>query len=277
MLWVKARITRGMMDIIAEIFVVLFLGLIFGSFATALIYRVPRDISWGTKRSSCPSCGSVLRCRDLFPFFSWCLSGGKCRHCSNKIPIFYPLVELSCAGLCLAAYYSYGFTVLGGLACIAIPFLVALALIDLKHMNLPNQLILVLFVLGMLRLLYLWSVEGFAGADGADLAINYIFAAFLFSFLSWSVGALVGWVLNKESLGFGDVKFFAVAGLWLGLAALPYFLILSGVLAFGFALFWRLVRGQEVFPFGPSLIAAFFLMLLYQESFITTGDSAILF
>ncbi|MCK5384000.1 MAG: prepilin peptidase [Alphaproteobacteria bacterium] len=250
--------------IIGEIFLIACLGLILGSFTTAIVYRVPRDISWGMKRSSCPSCNSVLGTADLVPFFSWCLNKGKCRHCKATIPLFYPLVELTCMGLCLVAYSVYDLSIPGIFVYAAMPFLLALFLIDFKHMILPNQLILVLFFLGILRLLYFWGADGFFYETGMDILINYVLASFVFALLSWGIGALTSKLLKKESLGFGDVKFFGLAGLWLGLEALPLFMIYSGGLAIILALVWRYIKDSDVFPFGPALIVVFIIMLFSQ-------------
>lgn len=77
-------------------------GLIIGSFATALVYRLPRGLDWVSARSRCPSCGHVLGVPDLVPVFSWLFLRGRCRHCGTKIPARYPLIELS-FGLAAAA------------------------------------------------------------------------------------------------------------------------------------------------------------------------------
>ncbi len=253
----------------SEIIIVVFLGLVLGSFTTALVYRVPLGVSWGAKRSSCPSCNTVLGFFDLIPFLSWCCSKGKCRYCANKISIIYPLIELSCLGLCLGVYFAYGLGVGGLIIFAAIPFLLALLIIDIKHMILPNQLVFALFLIGLFRLMFFWYLNQFSYESGISIGINYLIAAIVFAGLSWLTGAVVGKLIKKESLGFGDVKFFGVAGLWLGLDALPLFMIISGGLAVVMALVWRYIKKSEVFPFGPALITSFFIILLYQGILFT--------
>jgi prepilin signal peptidase PulO-like enzyme (type II secretory pathway) len=71
------------------------LGLIFGSFLTAVTYRVPRGLDWVSARSKCTACGHALGVLDLIPVFSWLFLRGKCRHCGVKISARYPLIELS--------------------------------------------------------------------------------------------------------------------------------------------------------------------------------------
>lgn len=248
-----------------EIGIVVFIGLVLGSFSTALIYRVPQKIPWGAERSSCPKCKANLGVLDLIPVLSWCLSAGKCRHCSEKISVRYPLTELVSGALCMLVYLVYGFNIAALFLMASVPFLVALCVIDLKHMILPNQLVFILMGIGGVRLLYLFSLD--SSIQDMELLNVYIIGAFSYAFLSWFLGFVLTKILKRNSLGFGDVKFFMVAGLWLGLYALPYFMILSGTLAIAFALAWRVVFKQDVFPFGPALIVSFYSLLLFQGSF----------
>ena len=247
------------MEFFGTFILVAALGLVFGSFASAIAYRVPRGVSWVKARSSCCSCQASLGVRDLVPLVSWCLNKGACRHCGVRVSVCYPLLELASMVMCLAVYAVYGVDVPALLVYAAVPFLLALFLIDLEHMVLPNQLVFILFVLGALRLGVLW----WNGAP-SGLLVDHGAAVLFYAFLSWAVGALMGRILKKEALGFGDVKFFGVAGLWLGVEALPLFMIISGLTAVCFALIWRFVRKSAVFPFGPALIAAFFVLLLCQ-------------
>lgn len=61
----------------------------------------------------------------------------------------------------------------------------------------------------------------------------------------------------------GDVKFFAVAGLWLGLDMMPVFFFMSGLFGVLLGGGWRFFTGKSgLFPFGPALIAA---MLYYCQ------------
>lgn len=70
------------------------LGLCFGSFLSAVTYRVPRKLNWTTDRSRCTSCGHALGVPDLVPVFSWMFLRGRCRHCGTSISVRYPLLEL---------------------------------------------------------------------------------------------------------------------------------------------------------------------------------------
>jgi prepilin signal peptidase PulO-like enzyme (type II secretory pathway) len=252
---------------VAEIFFAVILGLAFGSFATALVWRVPRGISWfsadrSVARSRCPSCQKQLRFLDLIPLFSWLMQKGRCRYCKASIPARYPLIELAVFLACMAVYSQWGLTGQGFLIMMCVPFLAALFVIDMEHMILPDQLTLACLALGI----------GFIGLQAFESGWQEIFlthvagGAVLYSLFAWGLGALMKLILKKDALGFGDVKFFSMAGLWLGVGQLSAFLILSGVMGVVWGGIWGLMKKERVFPFGPALILTFYFCLLAQKA-----------
>ncbi len=242
------------------------LGLILGSFATALIARIPegKPVFTSTSRSACMSCGCKLKARDLVPLFSWLFQRGKCRYCKARVSISYPLVEIASCTLCIGAFLlNKGDLNAYAPLVLASPILIALIVIDLKHKILPNVLVLILAGIGLLRLTMLLLAQ--------DITIEALFTRYLSGALIYGVFAYVlGWVtskvLNKTALGMGDVKFFAAAGLWLGISHLATFCILSGVLGVVLGLFWQKIKKEAVFPFGPALILAFITLLWFGGS-----------
>ena len=71
--------------------------------------------------------------------------------------------------------------------------------------------------------------------------------------------------MKREAMGLGDVKFFTVAGFWLGLNAnaASTLMMVSGVSGIALALIWKKRTGEAEVPFGPSLIAAFIVVLCF--------------
>ena len=92
-------------------------GLAFGSFVNALVWRLreqsvkPRakksknliahrslltaqDLSIVKGRSMCPNCYNSLAAKDLVPVLSWLSLKGRCRYCNKSISWQYPAVEL---------------------------------------------------------------------------------------------------------------------------------------------------------------------------------------
>lgn len=243
-------------------------GLILGSFATVLVHRLPQKKSIiGREPSQCTQCQKRLRPADLVPLFSWLRTRGKCRYCQAPISKVYPLTEFLCAFLCIAFYAIYGFQMFTLALIIMVPVLVAMLMIDLKHMIIPNRLNLALG-LGAFGALAVFATEH------SDYLVKSAFfqmmAGGLLYFLmavvlAWGVSA----ALKKPALGGGDIKFFAAAGLWLGPLHLPLFMMLAGGSGVAMALVMRQQRNAH-FPFAPALIIALCILLALQKhNFLT--------
>lgn len=249
-----------------EICVVGLIGMALGSFATALAYRVSHRQNWVTRRSSCPLCLHVLSVADLVPVFSWIFCRGRCRYCKAAISFRYPLIELSVTAQCVLTYVVFGASAETCFVIIAIPVLVALVIVDFEKMILPNQLVFIVGVIGLARLVYFSLTD--LSPQAADLFVPYVLGAIVYACVPWILGEILTKILNRDSLGFGDIKFFGVSGLWLGLSALPYFFIVSGGAGVLLALVWKMMGKGAAFPFGPALIVAFFCTLLMQGALV---------
>ena len=270
-----------------NLFAVVFLGLVLGSFASALVYRVPRGISWIVKstsaegapslsdnrdsaqlRSACPECNAPLGIFDLFPVFSWVFLRGRCRHCKADISAVYPICELLTLLASLGGFAVMGFTPISLLLIFMMPFLVALVLIDFEHFILPNQLVLIFGVGGLVYVSMLCA----ANPDHwLSILTSHTIGFLLFGCFAWGLHFLGPKFLKKDALGFGDVKLFFAVGLWCGYDVFGVYIMLSGVLGALFASIWLKIKGDEVFPFGPALIASFYVVFLLDYLGLITG------
>lgn len=237
-----------------EPLLVIALGLVFGSFITCVSYRLPRGEDIVRKPSYCPGCLAVLAVRDLVPLLSWLASFGTCNHCRMRIPLRYPLVELATALLFFLVYRQFGLSPQSAILCLMVVALMVMIVVDLEHFIIPDSVHLALIPLGIV---YHYLMR----SPVADVAMATGLMAGLGLFLHYGYSALRGRVM----LGFGDVKFFTVAGLWLGLWPLVPFLFLSGAFGVLLGLAWRAMGRGEVFPFGPPQALALFLCMVYQE------------
>ncbi len=236
-----------------ELALIALLGACIGSFISLISHRLPLDEPVVRTRSRCPHCLHVLSVRDLLPIFSWVLARGRCRYCSVRVSMRYPLIELSCAlGASLLVWWfglSLATAALVGMWWAA----VALIATDLEHYIILDE---VQIALALLALLYHYARGGdmvaCAQAGAVGIAIGCILK---YGFL---------WATHKDGLGLGDVKFLGVAGLWLASSAsfVP-FLFISGVLGIASAALWRLLGRGEVFPFGPALMLSLVLCTYY--------------
>ena len=237
-----------------ELLFILFTGLAFGSFITCASYRLPLGIDVVKKPSFCPQCNTKLGFKDLWPVASWVAFRGTCRHCHAKIPARYPAIELATAAVFLLLYSQYGFTLTTLILALMAVMLLIMIVADLEHYIIPDSVHVVLLPLGVL---YHWQ----RGTPWDEPLAGFLLASFIGLALHYGYG----WIRKKDVLGFGDVKFLAVVGLWLGLAALPFFLFLAGLLGVAFGLIWRALTKSPVFPFGPSLAAALFVCVVFPS------------
>ncbi len=249
------------------------LGLIFGSFATALSYRLPRDISMVTRvHSQCPSCRHNLGLPDLIPLFSWLFLKGKCRHCGARIGVRYPLIELATLGLCMLFFSVYGLTPETVAVFALAPVLVSITDIDFGHQIIPDSLNMAIFLIGVAA----FAVNALLAAHPASFFSAHIVPPLAGAALYGGFAWLLRWgafaVLKREALGLGDVKFFAAAGFWLGLnvMAASLLMVISGGAGVVLAFLWKKRTGEAEVPFGPSLIVAFIVVLcLFPPHFIS--------
>ncbi len=229
------------------------LGLFFGSFVTLASHRLPRGEPILIERSRCPACRAVLGPRDLVPLLSWLAQRRRCRQCGAAVSPRYALIEVLLAGLFAALYLHSGATLTGLLLAGLAVGLVTLSVTDLEAGIIPDKVLLALAPLGLAYQYVAGDVAlGLAGgalAGGVAYAIRYGFKR----------------LRGRDALGLGDIKYFAVAGLWLGPFGLPAFMVVSGVAGIAFALLWRRLGGGREFPFGPALALGLFICLLFPE------------
>ena len=132
--------------------------------------------------------------------------------------------------------------------------LLAIAVIDLRSLRIPDALSLPLIGFGLL-----WSVARSAPA----LSDALIGAAVGFGLL-----ALIGEVYFRrngtEGLGLGDAKLFAAAGAWLGWQALPVVLLIAASAGLIFALVRQRIAAERRIAFGPWLALALWLVWIWR-------------
>ncbi len=231
------------------------LGAVCGSFLNCAAWRIVRGEPFVNGRSHCPACGHPLGAAELIPVVSWVIQRGKCKWCGERISARYPLTEL----------------------CFSLITVLCLLRFDLTPLCLRNFLFL-----GCLFLLTLTDLEAMIIPDGCHVAAVLIWLMALpFVFTGWGdvarsvaaglafgggllgVSLVMDRLMGRDTLGGGDIKLFAVVGLYLGFVGTLFALVIACVV--GLLLQFALKRGREdaAFPFGPSIALAAGLMLLY--------------
>jgi leader peptidase (prepilin peptidase) / N-methyltransferase len=217
-------------------------GAAVGSFGGVVAHRVPRKESIVGPRSRCPHCGTRIAAYDNVPILSWLWLRGRCRHCGERISLRYPAIELVLGALFVGTYLILEddpAEVALGLAFVTM--LAAVTLTDLERRVIPNAILLVGAVVGVVII---------AATMPDSLPERGIAAAAAGGFLLLAALAYSG------GMGMGDVKLGAVMGLYLGRAVAPALVVALAVGAVvGIGLIIRHGAGarKRAVPFGPFL------------------------
>jgi len=173
-----------------------------------------------------------------------------------KISARYPLIELSTALIFTLLYLRYGISLEFLLLVLMAVMLMIMIVVDLEHFIIPDSVHVILLPLGI-------YYRYITGSLSLETLISFGLMTSLALFLHYGYSYLRGRVM----LGFGDVKFFAVSGIWLELGIIPVFLFLAGVFGVILGIFWRFLKKGEIFPFGPALAISLFICVIYPQIF----------
>jgi leader peptidase (prepilin peptidase)/N-methyltransferase len=249
------------------VFLILVLGLFFGSFLNVVVDRLQNKQSFISGRSKCDFCKKELAWFDLIPLLSFILIRGKCRYCRKKLSYYYPVTELSTGTLFSLAYLCLGPQPLVSLvyylfitSCFIVIFFS-----DLKYGIIPDKIILPATVGTVIYLLIFnpqLLIINLLSAIGAGL---FFLALFLFT--------------KGKGMGFGDVKLALLLGLFLGFPKVVfalYLAFLTGAIVGLMLIIWKKKKTiKETIPFGPFLILAS-LIGLFWGNFLIPKIAALL-
>lgn len=245
------------------------IGLIIGSFLNVVIYRLPliveaelegRDskLSLAFPRSHCPRCKHKITWWQNIPVFSYLFLRGKCVGCDTKISLQYPLVELLSAVLSVFLLWYFRFNWMQVIPALLFTWcLLALAIIDIKHMLLPDSLTLSLLWLGLITN----SFNVFT-----DLT-NAVYGAVSGYLVLYLLNAAYKFVRKRDGMGGGDFKLLAALGAWFGWQALPNILLASCILSLVSFLMLAIFRKADMrqpYAFGPFLAIAGWVYIIIQ-------------
>tara|TARA_B100000315_G_C14542137_1_gene571467 strand:- start:454 stop:1146 length:693 start_codon:yes stop_codon:yes gene_type:complete len=210
------------------------------------------------------------------------LLGGKCRKCSVKIPIRYPLVELITSILIGVLYLFFGWSLLWIEFSVFFSLLILVSFIDIDYHAIPVYLCVVGIAIGLvfaffksgsivnivvdfLRIFNFSQAQNITRAPTPffnstigllfGLGFTYLFKLFGDVFLSvyLSIRKKDSIEGEKEAMGLGDVDFMGMVGVFLGWkAVIPVFFIapLFGVVYSVFALIFK---KSHLMPYLPYL------------------------
>ena len=195
---------------------IVLLGLIFGSFLNVCIYRIPKNQSLSFPPSHCTSCNSKIKAYDLIPVLSYICLKGKCRSCSEKISLRYPVIELLTGVLFGALYIEYGLSFLFIKYAVLVCFLIVIGMINFDTTDVYFSTI----ILGII------AAVGF-------LIYGYFLNLSVTTFLCGGLlgGGIIGIIiLLTHGMGWGDAQISFLVGLFLGFKLTVLMLFLSFII-----------------------------------------------
>lgn len=258
------------------------LGLCAGSFVNALVWRIheqaknqkpkTKNLSVLRGRSQCDHCGHQLSAKDLVPVLSWLILRGECRYCHKPISSQNPIVELA-GGLAFTISYLFwpqafdtsGQSILFASWLLSSIGLLALLVYDYKWMLLPNRILYPTAATAIVgRLIYILGLE----SDISASLVQWFLSVAVASGIFWLIFA----ISDGKWIGYGDVRLGVITGTVLASPAKSFLMIfLASILGTLFVL-PALAAGRRKLagkvPFGPFLITATFLVLLFGQQII---------
>lgn len=226
------------------------LGTIIGSFLNVVGLR------WDSgrtllDRSSCPSCGKVLRWWELVPIASFFALKAKCQRCQAKISWQYPIIELWT-----------------GLIFITVPYIfipvfciyVVITIYDLRYKIIPDSLVYFAILLSVVSR---WLLGG--------SLLDWLSGPILFTFFG------LIWLLSRgRAMGFGDAKLGLTVGLlltapqgfsaivlafWIGALVSLLYIFLNKT---GFLKNTKELTMKSEVPFAPFIIIGAWMSLVFN-------------
>ncbi len=242
-------------------FIVFIYGLLIGSFINVLVYRIPRKESIAFPSSHCPRCNTKLKWYDNIPLLSYIFLKSKCRYCNDKISIQYPLVEIFNGIIYLILFSHFGVSIDFVFYALMSSVLIAIAFIDIREMIIPDSLVISILVLSIVQKglnYYLYNiVPDILGSLGGLVLAGGLFFLIV--------------VISQGGMGGGDVTLIGALGFVHGIRLILLNILLSfvsGAIISVFLLVTKIKTKKDPIPFGPFIIFASFIVLLYGNNII---------
>jgi len=208
--------------------------------------------------SHCPHCRQPLLWRDTLPLISWAALKGRCRFCSYSFGTESVVIEWLVASLSLLVLLSFDSLTDVLFILTAASLLMMVALIDRRHLCIPDPLNYLLLWLGLIH------------ATLAGTETPAIWGALSGYVALWLLAQGYRLVRGYEGLGYGDMKLFAALGACCGWQGLPWIALGATLLALAGVLMLQLrgrTQGVSPLPFGPFMAIAGWVTLVLQTRF----------
>ncbi len=242
----------------ASYILVILAGFFLGSVLNSCIDHISQSRLSDGQIIHCKDCRFYLMIQNIMPFLCYLFSSKISKGCEDyktKLSRRQLVFQLLYAILLALIFHRYGFSIhffeYGAMAF----FLIAIAAIDLKTMEIPDKIILIGFI-----------------SAGIFIVIRYIL--FKDSLILHFSGFLAGGgiflliALITKAMGGGDIKLMALLGFWVGIRSIFTIVFLSFFIAAIFSIILLITgkKGRKDFiPFGPFISMAAFLVAVFED------------
>ena len=246
------------------------IGAVLGSFANVCIYRIPEGTFfkfpgksfWESQQSCCRHCNTPIKPYYNIPILGYLLLLGKTSCCKKPLSPQYPIVEILTAlafswmfirfpflhlnqvdlywavDTELLAYFIHG--------CILFYALMICSFIDLRLMIIPDVISIPMIIIAPIWVYFL------PGFELKDCLLGILLGGGVLMAISMTY-----YMIKKQvGLGFGDVKFLAGIGGWLGYQCVFPTIMFASLMGSVIGIAFILIRKkgmQTALPFGPFL------------------------
>lgn len=244
------------------------MGSVFGSFFTLAVYRLPRKENITYVRSHCTSCDHKLNFLDLIPIWSYIFLGGKCRYCKEKIRSRYILLEIFSGLVFLLVALSLkisAFSSITEFINLAFIYLFMCAVfiiggIDKETYEIHDGTILYGIVVAL--------AYGIFNTIKKGMTMKYALVGFLvYPIILFLINLVMKKIKKPEDLpiGFGDIEYLALIGLFLGFGNQTLSLILAIIISVIYVLILKIKDKNRVskIPFGFLLSISTSLVIIF--------------
>lgn len=240
-------------------------GVCLGSFLNVCIYRLPIGKSIVLPRSFCPICKTPIKWFDNIPLISFIILKGKCRSCSIKIPIKYPLVELAVGLVGILLFKIFGVSPEFIVYWFFFILLLTASIIDIEKQIIPDSISLGGIGVGLLAVSLLKT-------NGSDTILTAFLGAASgggLGFLLMMILAILGqFIFKKEALGGGDIKLMAMIGVFLGWENVILTFFIAPFFGAFIGLYLKMKDQREMLPYGPYLALGAMISLLFGKTIL---------
>lgn len=245
------------------LYVMIFIaGTVFGSFFSLAVYRIPRKENITYVQSHCVSCNHKLAPKDLIPIWSYIFLKGRCRYCKEKVRSRYILLEITSGltFLLIALFLKINIfsSILEFLNLFVIYLFVTSTFIiggiNKEHLNIPDNLIIYSIIISIIKII----LNVFLCINSFNNLIGFLVIPLIL--------LIVNVIFSKEEkkkIDFGDIKYIATIGLFLGFMPQIVIILFSLIIA----LIANISCRYEKIPLGYYLSITTVLLIIFENYF----------